>query len=71
LPPPRGLLKAQAMTLLGAPVPLVALASMNDVLEDGRTDGMRTLLGALGVLVIIAIVIGIGQMMTGSERSAR
>jgi hypothetical protein len=59
------------MTLLGAPVPLVALASLKDVLEDGSTDGMRTVLGALGCLVVIAIVIGIGQAMTRSDRSAR
>jgi hypothetical protein len=58
------------MNLLGAPVPLAALLALKEVAEDG-TDPTRTLLGALGVVVIIAIVIGIGQFMTGSERSAR
>jgi hypothetical protein len=59
------------MNLLGAPIPLAALVSLKEVAEDGSTDPTRTLLGALGVVVIIAIVIGIGQLMTGSERSAR
>ena len=58
------------MNIPGAPVPLAALVSLAEVVEDG-TDGPRTLLGALGVVVIIAIVIGIGQLMTGSARSAR
>jgi hypothetical protein len=58
-----------AMILLGAPIPLAALASLKEVAEDGSTDPTRTLLGALGVVVIIAIVIGIGQLMTGNERS--
>jgi hypothetical protein len=59
------------MNLLGAPVPLVALASLKEISEDGSTDPGRTLMGAIALLVIIAVVIGIGQFMTGSERSAR
>ncbi len=36
------------------------------IIEDGSTDGSRTAMGALALLVIIAVVIGIGQFMTGN-----
>ena len=67
----RGLLESPAMNLLGAPVPLAALLALKDVSEDGSTDPGRTLMGAIGMLVIIALVIGIGQLMTGSSGSTR
>ena len=54
-----------------APLPLVALTALKEISEDGSTDANRTLLGALAILVIFAVVIGIGQLMTGGERSAR
>jgi hypothetical protein len=59
------------MNLLGALVPLASLASLHEVVEDGSTNGPRTVLGAIGVVVIIAIVLAIGHFMTGSDRSAR
>ena len=60
-----------AMTLPGAPAPLAALAALNEAIENGSTDGNRTIIGAISVVVIIAIVVGIGQLMTGSARSAK
>jgi hypothetical protein len=59
------------MNLSGGPVLLTALASLGEVVEDGSVNWQRTILGALGVLVVIALVIGIGQLMTGSARSSR
>jgi len=59
------------MLLLGAHLPLAAMASLHEVIEDGSTDGSRTAMGALALLVIIALVIGIGQFMSGSGSAAR
>lgn len=59
------------MNLLGAPVLLSALATLYQKGDDGSTDGTRTIYGTIGVLVILALVIGIGQLMTGSQRSSR
>jgi hypothetical protein len=62
---------APAARTAGMNFPLVALAALKDISEDGSTDPGRTLMGALALLVIIAVVIGIGQMMTGGERTSR
>jgi hypothetical protein len=59
------------MNLLGGPVLLTVLASLGEAVEDGSVNWQRTLLGALGVLVVIALVLGIGQWMTASGRSSR
>jgi hypothetical protein len=50
---------------------LAAIVSLHEIIEDGSTDGSRTVMGALALLVIIAVVIGIGQFMTGSDSTAR
>jgi hypothetical protein len=59
------------MNLAGVPILLAALASLHYAGDDGSTNGMRTVYGALGVLVILAVVIGIGVLMSGSSRPAR
>ncbi len=60
------------MLLLGAHLShgLAAMTSLHEVIEDGSTDGTRTLMGVLALLVIIALVIGIGQFMSGSGSTA-
>jgi hypothetical protein len=61
------------MLLLGASFShgLAAMASLHEIIEDGSTDGARTAMGALGLLVIIALVVGIGQFMSGNNSTAR
>jgi hypothetical protein len=54
-----------------APLPLVVLTALKDISEDGSTDASRTVIGAVAIIVIFAVVIGIGQLMTGGERSSR
>lgn len=51
---------------MSLPVLLSALQSLD---YTGPDSGTRTLLGVAGVLVVLAVVIGIGQMMTGSSKS--
>lgn len=59
------------MLLLASPLAsasLIALAAPDMFSGDANGDsGTRTLLGALVILVVIAVVIGIGQLMTGKR----
>ena len=61
------------MTVLAHPVasvPSVALAALAFFTGDRNGDsGDRTLLGALLVLVVLAVVIGIGLFMGRGERA--
>lgn len=53
-----------------AAIPSVALAALSFVAGDRNGDsGERTLLGALVVLVVLAVVISIGMLMGRGERA--
>ncbi len=53
------------MSSLGAPVLLAALQS---VVEVGPDSGSRTLVGVVVILVVAAVILGIGQMMTSKPK---
>jgi hypothetical protein len=51
-----------------APISLAALAAPDMFSGDANGDsGTRTIVGALVILVILGVVVGIGQMMTGKR----
>jgi len=53
-----------------ASIPAAAFVALSSLAVDANGDsGERTLLGALGVLVILGVVIGIGLFMSRGERA--
>ena len=51
-----------------APVSLAAVAAPDMFSGDANGDsGTRTIVGALVIIVLLAVIVGIGQMMTGKR----
>lgn len=46
----------------------VLLAAFQSLQETGPDNGQRTLVGLVVILVLAAVIIGIGQAMTGKAK---
>jgi hypothetical protein len=52
-----------------ASIPATAFVALSALVDRNGDSGERTLMGALGVLVILGVVIGIGLFMSRGERA--